>query len=208
MVISDNAEKILRNEIGKSFRLKKKSVDDPGKYLWGKFRKVKLNNGIDCWEFSSTQYVQDAVNNVEQYLKVKGKKLLKKLPATLQNNYLPQIDMTEDLVQDDAAYYHSLIGVLIWIVELGRVDINTEVSMLSSHLALPRSGHLDAVFHIFSYLKKKNNSEMVYDPTEVDFDRADFPKEDWSYSIYGGEDLKEVLPRNMPRLLGGKSMTM
>ena len=72
LVISDNAEKILRNEIGKSSRLKEKSVGDPGKYLGGGFCKVKLYNAIDCWEFSSTRYVQDAVNNVEQYLKVKG----------------------------------------------------------------------------------------------------------------------------------------
>ena len=35
LVISDNAEKILRNEIGKSFRLKEKSIGDPGKYLGG-----------------------------------------------------------------------------------------------------------------------------------------------------------------------------
>ena len=49
---------------------------------------------------------------------------------------------------------------------------------------------------------------MVYDPTEVDFDRATFPKEDWSYSIYGDEDLKEVLPRNMLHPLGNKSMNV
>ena len=84
--------------------------------------------------------------------------------------------MTEELGEDDAVYYHSLIVVLIWIVELGRVDINTEVLMLSSHLALPRSGHLDAVFQIFAYLKKKHNSGMVYDPTGVEFDRAALPK--------------------------------
>ena len=95
-----------------------------------------------------------------------------------------------------------------WIVELGRVYINTEVSMLSSHLALPRIGHLGAVFHIFAYLKNKHNSEIVYDPTAVDFYRGAFPKEDWGYSVYGGEDLKEVLPRNILRSLGGKSMTV
>ena len=116
------------------------------------------------------------MNNVEQYLKVKGKKLLAKAPAPFNNNYCSEIDINEELGGDDAAYYHSLIGVLRWIVALGRVDINTEFSILSSHLALPRSGHLDAVFHIFAYLKKKHNSEMVYDPTEVDFYRADFPK--------------------------------
>ena len=65
--------------------------------LGGKLRKVKLNNGIDCWEFSSTQYVQDAVNNVEQYLKVKVKKIHAKTPSPFQNNYRPEIDMTEDL---------------------------------------------------------------------------------------------------------------
>ena len=88
MVISDNAEEILRNEIGKSFRLKGKSIGDPSKYIGGKLRKVKLDNGIDCWAFRSTQYVHDDVNNVEQYLKVKGKKLLEKAPAPFQNNYL------------------------------------------------------------------------------------------------------------------------
>ena len=162
----------IRNEIGNYFRLKEKSVGDPGKCIGGKLRKVELINGIDWWAFSSTQYVQDAVNNVEQYLKVKEKKLLEKALAPFQNNYQPVIDMNEDLGEDDVAYYHSLIGVLIWI----GVDINTEVSMLSSHLDLPPSGHLDAVFHIFAYLNKKHNSEMVYDPTEVYFDRAAFPK--------------------------------
>ena len=61
--------------------MKDKSIGDPVKYIGVKLHKVELNNGIDCWEFSSTWYVQDAVNNVEQYLKVKGKKLLAKAPA-------------------------------------------------------------------------------------------------------------------------------
>ena len=34
-------------------------------------------------------------------------------------------------------YYQELIGILRWAVELGRIDITMEVSMLSSHLALP-----------------------------------------------------------------------
>ena len=206
LVISDNAEAILRNEIGKSFTLKEKSIGNPGQYLGGKLRKVTLDNGVDCWGFSSTQYVQDAVNNVEQYLKSKGKKLVPKAPAPMTNGYRPEIDISEELPEDEASYYHSLIGVLRWIVELGRVDINTEVSMMSSHLALPRRGHLDEVFHIFAYLKKKHNSEMVYDPTEVEIDRAAFPREDWSYSIYGDDNLEEVLPLNMPIPLG-KSFT-
>ena len=49
---------------------------------------------------------------------------------------------------------------------------------------------------------------MFYDPNEVEFYRAVFPKKYWSYLIYGDKDLKEVLPRNIPLPLGGKSMTM
>ena len=44
--------------------------------------------------------------------------------------------------------------------------------MLSSHLALPREGHLEEVFHVFSYLKEHMNSEIVFGlaTTEVDND--------------------------------------
>ena len=78
------------------------------------------------------------------------------------------------------------------MVELGRVDICTETSMMSSHLALPRRGHLEILFHMLSYLKKHQNSEMLFDPTEPDIGMADFRSEDWGLSIYG--DVKEEIP--------------
>ena len=49
----------------------------------------------------------------------------------MNSGYCPEIDITPELGKEDAAYFHSLIGVLRWIVELGRVDINIEASMLS-----------------------------------------------------------------------------
>ena len=62
--------------------------------------------------------------------------------------YRPETDVTPELDPEKASYYQSQIGVLRWSVELGRVDIITEVSLLASHLALPREGHLEAVFHV------------------------------------------------------------
>ena len=62
---------------------------------------------------------------------------------------------------------------------------------------------------MFSYLKSHANSEMVYYPSSVQFDRAQFLRKDWGCSIYTQDDLKlvEELPSNMtdPRGLG---MTM
>ena len=68
--------------------------------------------------------------------------------------------------------------------------------MMSSCLAMPRKGHLDTLFHAFTYQKKNHNAEMVFDPTEPEVDMMDFLREDWSYSIYG--DAKEELPPIKP----------
>ena len=79
--------------------------------------------------------------------------------------------------------------------------------MMSSHLALPREGHLKELYHIFAYLKARSNAEMVFDPTPIEPDKTLFERQDWSYSAYGYESLKEELPSDMP-VPHGQSMTM
>ena len=86
-------------------------------------------------------------------------------------------------------------------MELGRANICCEVSMLSSHLALPWRGHLENVLHMFAFLKCHASYEMVFDPSDVDFEIALFPRKDWDYLIYTQYDTKlvEELPLNMPK---------
>jgi len=79
--------------------------------------------------------------------------------------------------------------------------------MMSSHLALPRVGHLKEIYHIFAYLKAHSNIEMVFDPTPVTPSMSLFERQDWSYSANGCEGLVEELPSNMPKPRG-PSMTM
>ena len=55
--------------------------------------------------------------------------------------------------------------MLIWMVEIGRVDIITEVLMMESQMTMPRKGHLEAVLHVFESLRHKYNSRMAFDPT-------------------------------------------
>eukprot|EP00970_Alexandrium_tamarense_P013695 scaffold3611_cov105-Alexandrium_tamarense.AAC.3 len=52
------------------------------------------------------------------------------------------------------------------MVEIGRIDIDTQVSMLASHVALPRQGHMSAALHIMAYLRDHHNSLMVFDSHE------------------------------------------
>jgi hypothetical protein len=93
-----------------------------------------------------------------------------------------------------------LIGVLRWTVEIGRLDITTEVSMLAAHMALPRKGHLFAVFRIFAYLKQKHNARLIYDPSYPEVDHTTFKaNEEWA-NFYG--PVKEAIPSNAPKPRG------
>ncbi len=115
--------------------------------------------------------------------------------------------MSSKLGESEASYFYSLVGVLQWIVELRRVDINVKVSMMSLHLVLPRAGHLKEIYHIFAYLKAHMNTEMVFNPTPVALDMNLIKQHDWLYLLYGCKGLAEELPNNMPKP-GGPSMKM
>ena len=175
LVVSENAERILQNELGRYFHLKEESIGQPTIYLGGRDRKVQLENGVWAWSFSSSQYVQSAIKNVEEYVGRPENTHLNiplKAETPLMTSYRPELDVSPELTPRDSTYYQSLIGILWWIVELGRIDICLEVSMMSSHLAMPRKGHLNQVLHIFAYLRKYHNTELVYDLSDpvVEYD--------------------------------------
>jgi hypothetical protein len=101
---------------------------------------------------------------------------------------------------EKAARYQSDIGILRWIVEIGRVDIITEVSLLASHLAMPRMGHLMQVWHIYAFLKQRHNGCLIFDPTYPKIDVGSFNDGEGWKEIYG--DVKEIKPPNAPKPRG------
>jgi hypothetical protein len=179
LVISECAEQVLRLEIGQHFVLHKDLIGKPSNYLGGNLQEVTPENSAMVWAFGSCQYVQLAVKNVEEHFQAKEEKLPYKAPTPLSSGYRPEIDNSPELNNNNATYYHSLIGILQWIVKLGRADIFVEVSMMSSHLALLRVGHLKELFHVITYLKAHHNTEMVFDPTPVDFDQSLMDMQNW-----------------------------
>ena len=205
LVVSDEASDIIRNQIGKYFIVKKGSIGPPSRYLGGSVRKVLLNNGAEAWAFSSSQYVRAAVDNVEKYIKLKGISFPKSCDTPLPTWYRPELDVTPELSVEDSAHYQSLIGILRWICELGRIDICLEVSMMSSCVALSREGHLEMLYRIFAHLKKYHNTEMVFDPSKPIINKNDFERKDWSCSEFSSEIKKEreLHPRTpTPRGMG------
>jgi hypothetical protein len=117
----------------------------------------------------------------------------------MTSGYRPELDTTAELNDEDGRYYQELIGVLRWAVELGRIDILTEVAMLSTYLALSRTGHLEQVYHIFGYLKDNPKKTLAFDPRHPKIDEGRFNKTaDWhEFYRYAEEAIspKEPPPR-------------
>jgi hypothetical protein len=55
----------------------------------------------------------------------------------------------------------------------------TEVSFLSAQNGMPCEGHLEAVYHIFAYLRKHECSIIVFDEAKIDVHQQSFVKADW-----------------------------
>ena len=87
LAISHRPREVLEKEIGKYWTMKPGSLGPPTIYLGNKVSKVTLENGVKAWSFSSSQYVQGAVSNVETYLKKQNKLLPRKCPTPLSAGY-------------------------------------------------------------------------------------------------------------------------
>jgi hypothetical protein len=182
--------------IDKYFKMKPESIMEPTFYLVAKLKHTVMPNGVVAWGMISSKYVQAAVQNVQEYLTENGdRKLNKKASAPFEATYSAETDESPVLGPEMANYFQSQIGILRWCVELGRIDIITEVSMLSTFFCMPYERHLDAVYHMFAYLSMHHNARVVFDPMYPDVDMLAFIKTDWK-PMYG--DIKEVIPPNAP----------
>ena len=92
------------------------------------------------------------------------------------------------------------MGVMRWMVEIGRIDIATEISQLSSFVAILRRGHLVNTLYVMSYLNIKHNSMFVLNRTYPGIEIDQFQTgHDWT-PFYEG--VEEALPPNAPKQLG------
>jgi hypothetical protein len=65
-------------------------------------------------------------------------------------------------------------------------------------MVLPREGHIIQLLHIFPYLIKYLNTEMVLDPSDPVIDASKYQRRDWTSSEFGNLQAKISIPPNMP----------
>ena len=184
LAVSEEPEEII-NGLKHVFKLKGDRAEIPDMYLGASLSMVETPSGHKCWSMSSEKYVRTAIENVEQKLKKVSKQLPSKCVTPTTYKYRPEDDSSEDLDKEDITYFQELIGILRWAIEIGRVDILLEVALLSTHLAAPKRGHLEQVYHIFGYLKKNPKRKIYLDPDLPIISESRFKTFDWEDFLYG-----------------------
>ena len=203
LLVSAKPRPVL-DEIDRHYKIKSGSIGEPSVYLGAQIYKHSLPDGNWAWGMTSEKYITNAVKIVEQMLEEDGdgKHLKTTARVPIISSYKPELDTSDELGPKLTSRYQQLVGILRWAVELGRVDIYLEVSIMSQYLANPRVGHLEAIYHVFAFLKKHSELKIVFDPKRVHLDEQCFPQvpvAEWK-EFYG--DVVEELPSKMPEPLG------
>ena len=216
VIIIDTDPSRYMDQLKESYPVRPDTIGPPTEYLGSDISQIEFTNSsgstTKCWAMGSNSYVKEAVNNVKERLKkdnfrfdpkLSDPKISAKQPFS-SPSYLPELDTSAMCDAAQTTYYQNLIGVLRCIVELGRIDINYEVSVLSRYLAAPRTGHLQQSLHIFKYLDIHRDNELAFDPTYLGIPNpSDNTKESKIARMKKYyPDAEEALPSNAPEPRG------
>ena len=205
LIVSKDPSRYMK-QIQEDFTLKPSSIGVPKSYLGADISKVYHSDGSYSWTMGSETYVKKVISNIKRRLESEGLRFNKKLsdpavsaPQPFSSvSYRPELDTSVACSPEQVTLYQNLIGVLRWVIELGRIDIAFEVSLLSRYLVQPRTGHLAQALHIIKYLDIHSSNELVFDAALHDIadpsiveDRVNAMK-----ALY--PDATEDMPTNAP----------
>ena len=133
---------------------------------------------------SSTNHTAEAIAEAERVIgtgKCGHMCLPKKSVSTpLATGHRSECDESRELDNEEQNCHQSLVGILRWLAESGRLHVLHPVSLMSRHLAQARIGHVNQASWMFAHLKGCGKSKIAMDPSHPVVDEARFQKCDWS----------------------------
>jgi hypothetical protein len=143
--------------------------------------------------------VKNAIKTVEGLLVEDGEGYVLKNKAKnpFPMNYQPELDVLNELGPEWSSHYLQLIGIAQWVIELGHLNIHHEVSLLSQYQVNPRVGYLEALYHVFVYMKSHLDiGHVSFDPKTPVVDESAFNNgTDWK-EFYG--EVQDLLMKQLP----------
>ena len=171
-IIVSNHPAELATELGEIFSIKE--IGPPSRYLGADVRWVE-----GYFQFSSSTYVIEILGQLQRAGSLEeqpGSGFRKfRTPYDYKhddNTPLPPGDHPEEddsELLDDAGHhlYQRMVGILQWIVLIGRYDICFATSSMSRFGSAPKQGHLDRVRRIFGYLRANPHKAIRINPSPI-----------------------------------------
>jgi hypothetical protein len=142
------------------------------------------------------KYIVKMVESYERLFKEKPKFY----NSPIEKGDHPELDDTALLGPEQVTEYLSLMGQLQWLISLGRFDVSSAVTGLSTFRSKPRIGHLKRAQRVVGYVAKFKDAALRFRVGPPDYSHLHQKVEDWEKSVYGNDH--EEFPHNMPTPLG------
>ena len=167
------------------------------------FVKWKFLDNSKFWWVNVRDYIANAIDLANNIMEQKGKMFVyvKQSKRKMLIIYRPELYVSLVLNPKETQEYQWFIGIARWIIELGRVDILCEVSLLSSHLVMPQKLHMEALMGILFYIENSYGKTIVVDAIIPKVDTLMVIETNWLKIIYD-EDTQEEILANTPEPLG------
>ena len=131
---------------------------------------VKSAHGVQM--FSSESYIREVLN---QFQREKGDEIsdpgemgnLRKETAPIDPNGRLECDDSELLNAYRRRSYQRYMGIAVWIVQLGRIDICYATQALGRYTHAPREGHMKAMRKLFGFLKSNPRRFICVNPEDI-----------------------------------------
>jgi hypothetical protein len=125
----------------------------------------------DLWTMGTTTFAHESIRRVESVHGVLRKYKTPLPPADSEGGH-PETDTSPLLDTTGLRQYQHLLGMLQWLVTIGRPDLCNAVASLSRFSACPREFHLELALRCFGYLKMFPNRLIAIDSRPLVFDRC------------------------------------
>jgi hypothetical protein len=104
----------------------------PGINLGANVSEFQLPDGQIAWSTSPCDYVKNAIKTVEDLLEEDGEgyTLKSNVRDPFPKDYKLELDVTDELDAPMASTFLQLMGICRWAIEIGRLDIFLETSLL------------------------------------------------------------------------------
>ena len=165
-----------------------KDTEAPVHHLGVDYVQYTTAGGQKYYQLGSFTYVKEAIEKMDRLLAENNF-------SAPHNSHIPMCDKWKPELEDgplcsdkEHTLFMQLVGIYLWIVALGRIDIGFATSSLSRYSASPRRAHLLRSFQVIGFLRRFPDKRIAVDSRPL----ASLPGK--SVSGQDPQALKELYP--------------